>query len=73
MISITINAPRASTVGFLFGTVNVISRLNTLSRTSLSGHGLILKHFRQNECGVTEELPPIEKNLKYDFNYQVLM
>ena len=37
------------------------------------GHSLILQHFRDNkECGVTEELPPIDKNLKYDFNYQVL-
>ena len=28
-------------------------------------------HFRQNEeCGVLEELEPIDTNLKYDFNYQ---
>ena len=28
--------------------------------------------FRQNEeCGVMEELEPIDSNLKYDFNYQV--
>ena len=29
------------------------------------------RHFRPNEdCGVLEELEPIDINLKYDFNYQ---
>ena len=37
-----------------------------------SGYGLVLQHFRQNEeCGVLEELEPIDRNLKYDFDYQV--
>ncbi len=36
------------------------------------GSGVVLQHFRKNEeCDVLEELPPIETNLKYDFNYQV--
>ena len=29
-------------------------------------------HTTTNECGATEELEPIDKNLGYDFNYQVL-
>ena len=38
----------------------------------MSGHGLVLQHFRRNEeCGVLEELEPVDINLKYDFNYQV--
>ncbi len=32
----------------------------------------MLQHFRPNEeCGVLEELEPIDSNLKYDFNLQV--
>ena len=32
----------------------------------------MLQHFRRNEeCGVLEELEPVDINLKYDFNYQV--
>ena len=39
--------------------------------SSPSGHGLELQHFRKTEqCGGIEELPPVEKNLRYDFNYQ---
>ena len=39
--------------------------------THLVGHGLTLQHFRMNpECGRLEELPPIDQNLQYDFNYQ---
>ena len=39
---------------------------------NLSGHGLVLQHFRRNEeCGVLEELEPVDINQKYDFNYQV--
>ena len=33
----------------------------------ISGHGLVLQHFRRNEeCGVLEELEPVDINLKYD-------
>ncbi len=36
-----------------------------------SGNGLTFQHFRMNdECGVLEELEPIEQNLNYDFNFQ---
>ena len=36
-----------------------------------AGHGLVVRHFRLNEeCGVLEELEPIDENRKYDFNYQ---
>jgi hypothetical protein len=39
--------------------------------THLAGHGLTFQHFRYNsECGVYEELEPIDENLKYDFDYQ---
>ena len=39
---------------------------------SFLGYGLTVHHLRQNEqCGLLEELPPIDSNLKYDFNYQV--
>ena len=39
----------------------------------LKGHGLRVQHFRWNkECNVTEELRSIDKNFRYDFNYQVL-
>ena len=37
-----------------------------------TGSGLVLQHFRPNEeCGVLEELEPIDSNLNYDSNYQV--
>ena len=39
-----------------------------------TGYGLNVQHFRKNEeCGVTEELEPIDTNMQYDFNYQVSM
>jgi hypothetical protein len=39
--------------------------------THVAGRGLNLQHLRYNsECGVYEELEPIERNLRYDFNYQ---
>ena len=42
-----------------------------LGKQHPSGSGLILQHIRYNsECGVYEELEPIEKNLAYDFNFQ---
>ena len=42
-----------------------------LGKQNPSGSGLILQHIRYNsECGVYEELEPIEKNLAYDFNFQ---
>ena len=35
------------------------------------GRGLTFQHFRVNEeCGVLEELEPIDQNLNYDFNFQ---
>ena len=35
------------------------------------GRGLELQHLRWNsECEVYEELPPIDLNLNYDFNFQ---
>ena len=38
----------------------------------LSGTGLVVQHYTQNEeCDVTEELEPIDKNLRYDFSFQV--
>lgn len=37
-----------------------------------AGHALRLQHFRKNEeCGVIEELKPIDENPLYDFDYQV--
>jgi hypothetical protein len=45
---------------------------NTL-HTHLAGTGLNLRHIRQTSCGNTtrtQEMEPIEKNLKYDFNFQ---
>ena len=39
-----------------------------------TGRGMRVRHFRQNEeCGVTEELPPVDENLHYDFNFQVCL
>ena len=35
-----------------------------------SGHGLALEHYRTAECGVLEEVEPVERNLFYDFNFQ---
>lgn len=36
-----------------------------------AGHGLVVRHFRENEeCGALEELPPIDENRQYDFNFQ---
>ena len=37
----------------------------------ISGSGMTLQHIRYNsECDVYEELEPIERNLRYDFNFQ---
>ena len=42
--------------------------MNTLCYT---GRGLEIQHLRWNsECQVYEELPPIDLNLNYDFNFQ---
>ena len=39
-----------------------------------TGYGLNVQHFRKNEeCGVIEELEPIDTNMQYDFDYQVSM
>ena len=36
------------------------------------GTALSVRHFRNNtECGKIEELPPIDENLQYNFNYSV--
>ena len=36
-----------------------------------AGRGLIVQHYRYNEeCGVLEELEPIDQNMRYDFDYQ---
>ena len=37
---------------------------------NISGHGLVVHHFRESECGLLEELEPIDENRRYDFNYQ---
>ena len=34
------------------------------------GHGLVVRHYRESECGLLEELEPIDENRRYDFNYQ---
>ena len=37
-----------------------------------AGTALNVRHFRENsECGAIEELPPIDSNPSYDFDYQV--
>ena len=39
-----------------------------------TGRGMRVQHFRQNEeCGVTEELPPVDENLRFDTNFQVFL
>ena len=30
----------------------------------------MVRHFRESECGLLEELEPIDENRRYDFNYQ---
>ena len=38
----------------------------------IAGTALSVRHYRNNtECGKMEELPPIDENLAYDFDYQV--
>ena len=44
----------------------------TVADCVYTGHGAVVRHLRNNEqCGLLEELPPIDQNLKYDFNFQV--
>ena len=43
---------------------------NYLIQLSFIGHGLVVRHFRENECGLLEELQPIDENKRYDFDYQ---
>ena len=49
----------------------LFKQLNTPTIVPFPGRALILEHYRKNEeCGVLEELEPIDINLSYDFNYQ---
>ena len=42
-----------------------------LLHTHLVGVGITLRHMRWNStCGTYQELPPIDQNLQYDFNFQ---
>ena len=39
-----------------------------------SGTGLVVRHYRptnSTQCSAMEELEPIDKNLQYDFDFQV--
>ena len=37
----------------------------------VTGTGITLRHMRWNStCGAYQELPPIDQNLQYDFNFQ---
>ena len=44
------------------------------------GTGLVVRHYRpstsvtaDSQCSAMEELPPIDQNMLYDFDYQVSM
>ena len=38
---------------------------------SFTGHGLVVSQLRENDqCGLLEELQPIDENRQYDFNFQ---
>ena len=55
--------------------MKLVSVLSFFSASQISffpsGHGLTVQHIRYNsECDVYEELEPIDRNLKYDFNFQ---
>ncbi|KAL5491375.1 hypothetical protein EMCRGX_G016654 [Ephydatia muelleri] len=42
-----------------------------LLHSHLAGVGITLRHMRWNKtCGAYQELPPIDQNLQYDFNFQ---
>jgi len=47
-----------------------ITVFGNMLHTHLTGHGLVVRHFRKSECGLLEELEPIDENRRYDFNYQ---
>ncbi|XP_064399035.1 DBH-like monooxygenase protein 2 homolog [Halichondria panicea] len=47
-----------------------IQVFGNLLHTHLAGHGLVVDHFRDAECGLLEQLEPIDENRRYDFNYQ---
>ena len=50
------------------------SKLMSRSLYVFLGRGLTLQHLRYNsECNVYEELEPIDRNLRYDFNYQQIV
>ncbi len=36
----------------------------------IAGHGLVVDHYRETECGLMEQMEPIDENRLYDFNYQ---
>ncbi len=42
----------------------------SLTRLVQIGHGVSLSLLRENTTGHYEEIIPIDKNLKYDFNFQ---
>lgn len=37
---------------------------------NIAGHGLVVDHYRETECGLMEQMEPIDENRRYDFNYQ---
>ena len=42
-----------------------------LAKFSFTGHGLVVNQLRENDqCGLLEELQPIDENRQYDFNFQ---
>ena len=65
------NALHTHVVGKLVNTTVLCTSYILFSFLFISGHGLVLQHFRYNsDCDVYEELEPIDKNLQYDFNFQ---
>ena len=46
--------------------------MNNQLHLCTQGSALNVRHFRRNDkCDRMEELPPIDKNLEYDFDFQV--
>ena len=59
------------TLGKQVYSVCIDNNMYTIIIIIIIGSGLLVQHFRENkECGVLEEMEPIDENRRYDFNYQ---
>lgn len=56
-------------IGMMAG-FSIFKKWSVLSSITV-GQALVVRHYRLTECNKYKEMEPIDRNLQYDFNYQV--